>query len=84
MFSKYLYSMYDNSLTDLCLQDAVHAYSGGLDKVLKMYDFNTSTGNYRLREIDLCFNVLHPVKWYWTSVAAVTELFSVQMYSIGF
>ena len=25
----------------------MHAYSGGLDKVLKMYDFNTSTGNYR-------------------------------------
>ena len=29
-----------------CFQDAIHAYSGGLDKVLKMYDFNTSTGNY--------------------------------------
>lgn len=29
-------------------QDAVHAYSGGLDNTLKMYDFNTSSGMYEL------------------------------------
>ncbi|CAG0892682.1 unnamed protein product [Darwinula stevensoni] len=27
---------------DCCFQDAVHAYSGGLDNTLKMYDLNTS------------------------------------------
>ncbi|KAK7486231.1 hypothetical protein BaRGS_00022554, partial [Batillaria attramentaria] len=31
------------AVLDCCFQDAVHAYSGGLDKVLKMYDFNSST-----------------------------------------
>lgn len=28
---------------DCCFHDAVHAYSGGLDHTLKMYDFNTSS-----------------------------------------
>ncbi|CAL1542128.1 unnamed protein product [Lymnaea stagnalis] len=28
---------------DCCFYDAVHSFSGGLDKTLKMYDFNTST-----------------------------------------
>ncbi|XP_076461955.1 mitotic checkpoint protein BUB3-like [Babylonia areolata] len=28
---------------DCCFQDAVHSYSGGLDRVLKCFDFNTST-----------------------------------------
>lgn len=31
------------AVLDCCFQDAVHAYSGGLDKVLKMYDFNSSS-----------------------------------------
>lgn len=28
---------------DCCFQDPVHAYSGGIDNCLKMYDFNTNT-----------------------------------------
>lgn len=26
------------------MQDSVHAYSGGIDDTLKMYDFNASAG----------------------------------------
>ncbi|CAH1783481.1 unnamed protein product [Owenia fusiformis] len=47
-----LYDVVSNSLRikyghsepvlDCCFQDTVHAYSGGLDNSLKMYDFNTS------------------------------------------
>lgn len=31
-------------LSQDCLQDAVHAYSGGLGNTLKMYDINSNTG----------------------------------------
>ncbi|KAG1659361.1 Mitotic checkpoint protein BUB3 [Nymphon striatum] len=31
------------AVLDCCFQDAVHAFSGGLDKILKMYDFNTNS-----------------------------------------
>ncbi|PVD29616.1 hypothetical protein C0Q70_08871 [Pomacea canaliculata] len=35
--------MHAAPVLDCCFQDAVHAYSGGLDKMLKMYDFNTNS-----------------------------------------
>lgn len=38
-------------LTFSYLQDAVHAYSGGLGNTLKMYDINTNTGGH-------CYSVL--------------------------
>ncbi|ELU09330.1 hypothetical protein CAPTEDRAFT_21337 [Capitella teleta] len=31
------------AVLDCCFQDNVHAYSGGLDKTLKAYDFNTNS-----------------------------------------
>ena len=30
------------SVLDCCFHDAVHSYSGGLDRTLKMYDFNAT------------------------------------------
>ncbi|ESO81944.1 hypothetical protein LOTGIDRAFT_223691 [Lottia gigantea] len=37
-----IYSHTDPVL-DCCFQDSVHSFSGGIDKTLKMYDFNTQT-----------------------------------------
>ncbi|KDR15933.1 Mitotic checkpoint protein BUB3 [Zootermopsis nevadensis] len=34
---------HDRPVLDVCFQDAVHSYSGGLDNTLKMYDFNSNT-----------------------------------------
>ncbi|KAJ4451496.1 hypothetical protein ANN_02959 [Periplaneta americana] len=34
---------HDKPVLDVCFQDAVHSYSGGLDNTLKMYDFNSNT-----------------------------------------
>ncbi|KAK3739385.1 hypothetical protein QZH41_015772 [Actinostola sp. cb2023] len=31
-----------NAVLDCCFQDGVHSYSGGLDRTLKMYDFNAA------------------------------------------
>ncbi|XP_020906748.1 mitotic checkpoint protein BUB3 [Exaiptasia diaphana] len=31
-----------SAVLDCCFQDGVHSYSGGLDKTLKMYDFNAT------------------------------------------
>lgn len=40
MRMKYVHS---TPVLDCCFQDAVHVFSGGLDKVLKLYNFNTGT-----------------------------------------
>lgn len=34
---------HDRPVLDVCFQDAVHSFSGGLDNTLKMYDFNSNT-----------------------------------------
>ena len=34
------------AVLDCCFQDNVHAFSGGLDKCLRAYDFNTNSGTY--------------------------------------
>ncbi|RXG60002.1 Mitotic checkpoint protein BUB3 [Armadillidium vulgare] len=34
---------HSSSVLDCCFQDAVHAFSGGLDNTLKMFDLNTSS-----------------------------------------
>lgn len=33
---------HDSAVLDACFTDAVHSYSGGLDKVLKSFDFNST------------------------------------------
>lgn len=34
---------HERPVLDVCFQDAVHSFSGGLDKTLKMFDFNSNT-----------------------------------------
>lgn len=52
----YCTSMRDNSFYNL--QDAVHAYSGGLGNTLKMYDINSNTGTV-IFFLDLIVYIYH-------------------------
>ena len=41
-----MYELYNGKNFFVLMQDSVHAYSGGIDDTLKMYDFNASAGMY--------------------------------------
>lgn len=58
---------------DICFQDAVHCFSGGLDTALKMYDLNSSSetvvGNHDgpIRTVEYCSDVGAVVTGSWDS-----------------
>ncbi|XP_059488116.1 mitotic checkpoint protein BUB3 [Neocloeon triangulifer] len=56
---------------DVCFQDAVHSFSGGLDQTLKMYDLNSSSemvlGSHdgAIRTVDYCSEINGVVTGSW-------------------
>lgn len=64
---------HDSSVLDVCFQDAVHSYSGGLDNTLKMYDFTSTTEtvlgthNNAVRCVEYCSDVNGIITGSWDS-----------------